>query len=257
SQIDEIKGGATVVITSFAGSTNYVLKAGDKIGQLYGYKILRSVGQVNATTGQPYIDPAQQANYEVASNGYVVNKTSKAPFFTPEQSSFGDPFPKFNVSFINDFTFKSYLSAGVQLDWVYGNHLYNQTKEWMYRDGIHSDYTKPITINGEEGAWSAFYRGIYAQRAANGTKDYFYEDASFLRVRNIYLGFDFARAFKIESVNKLQLVLTGRNLLTWTKYTGMDPEISSGTTNSAWDRGTDHNTLPNFKTYQVSLNIGF
>jgi hypothetical protein len=52
------------------------------------------------------------------------------------------------------------------------------------------------------------------------------------------------------------LVLTGRNLWTKTKYTGLDPEISSGTVNSPWDRGTDHNTMPNFRSYQVSLNIG-
>jgi TonB-dependent starch-binding outer membrane protein SusC len=149
------------------------------------------------------------------------------------------------------------LTAGIQFDWVQGNHLYNQTKEWMYRDGIHADYTIPVTINGETGNWSAFYRGLYAQRQANGTKDYFYEDASFVRLRNVSVGIDFAKVFKIEKLSKLQVVLTGRNLLTWTKYSGLDPEISSGTTNSAWDRGTDHNTLPNFKTYQATLNIGF
>jgi len=37
----------------------------------------------------------------------------------------------------------------------------------------------------------------------------------------------------------------------------MDPEISSGSYNSAWDRGVDHNTVPNVKSYQVGLNLGF
>jgi TonB-dependent starch-binding outer membrane protein SusC len=257
SQIDEVSGDAQVVVRSFAGSTNYVLKAGDKVGQLYGWKILHDVNAINPVTGNPFIAATEQAQYEVASNGYVVNKTSKAPYFTQDQFSFGDPFPKFNISFINDFTFRKFLTAGLQFDWVYGNHLYNQTKEWMYRDGIHSDYTVPLSIKGESGNWSAFYRGIYAQRSANGTKDYFYEDASFVRLRNISIGVDFARIFNIEKMSRLQLVLSGRNLLTWTKYTGLDPEISSGTTNSAWDRGTDHNTLPNFRTYQATLNIGF
>ncbi|WP_306307938.1 TonB-dependent receptor plug domain-containing protein [Chryseotalea sanaruensis] len=256
SQIDEVKGGAEVVVVSSAGSSNYVLKAGDKIGQLYGFKLLRSLDAISPLTGQPYIAPADRPLYEVASNGYVVNIASKQPFFTPERSSFGNPYPKFNMSFINDFTYKNFLTFGIQVDWVQGSHLYNQTKEWMYRDGIHSDYTRPITINGETGAWSAFYRGVYAQRQANGTKDYFYEDASFVRLRNVAIGIDFAKLFDIK-MSRLQLVLTGRNLWTKTDYTGMDPEISSGTTNSAWDRGTDHNTLPNFKTYQATLNIGF
>jgi hypothetical protein len=55
----------------------------------------------------------------------------------------------------------------------------------------------------------------------------------------------------------MQLVLSGRNLLTFTNYGGMDPEISSGASNSAFDRGIDHSTIPNMKSYQVTLNLGF
>jgi hypothetical protein len=127
----------------------------------------------------------------------------------------------------------------------------------MYRDGIHADYSKPFTIDGETGAWTSFYRGVYAAVTRNGTKDYFYEDASFLRLRNISLGVDFAKVTKIKGFRKLQLVLSGRNLFTLTKYTGMDPEIVSGANNSAWDRGTDHSSMPNYRSYQVSLNFGF
>ncbi|UFH54052.1 SusC/RagA family TonB-linked outer membrane protein [Spirosoma sp. KNUC1025] len=256
SKIISIRNNSPVIVTSNAGSTNYVLKAGEKIGQLYGYKTIHSV-DARDPNGNYFIPEASQEQYTVASNGYVVNKTTKQPYFTADKFSFGDPNPKFNMSFINDLTYKNFLTFNVQFDWVNGNHLYNQTKEWMYRDGIHSDYANPFTIDGQTGAWTAFYRGVYAQRTANGTKDYFYEDASFLRLRNISVGLDFARLFKIPAVKRLQLVLSGRNIWTLTKYTGFDPEISSGTSNSAWDRGTDHSTMPNFKSYQASLNIGF
>jgi hypothetical protein len=73
----------------------------------------------------------------------------------------------------------------------------------------------------------------------------------------VSLGVDLSKVFHLEAFRKLQLVLTGRNLLTFTDYTGMDPEVSSGTANSSFDRGTDHNTMPNYKSYQVGLNIGF
>jgi TonB-linked SusC/RagA family outer membrane protein len=256
SEITAVKGGREIVVISSAGSTNYVLKPGEKIGQLYGFK---SLGQLDARKpdGSFEIPESERANYVVASNGYVVDKATKQPYFTQDQYSFGDPNPKFNMSFINDLSYKNFLTFSFQFDWVNGSHLYNQTKEWMYRDGIHSDYEKPFTINGETGAWTAFYRGVYAQRSFNGTKDYFYEDASFLRLRNVAIGLDLARVFKIKAFKKLQLVASGRNVLTFTKYTGMDPEISSGTTNSAFDRGTDHNTMPNFRSYQIGLNIGF
>ena len=255
SEITAVRGGAEVVITSAAGSTGYVLKAGQKIGQLFGFYAIHSLDEL-APDGTPALPEASRSAYEVASNGWVVNKTTKAPYFTPKQYSFGDPNPKFNMSFINDFNIKNIVNINFQLDWIHGAHLYNQTKEWMYRDGIHADYQVPFSIGGQEGAWSAFYRGIYAERSRNGTKNYFYEDASFVRLRNVSVAVDLARAFSIKGVRKLQLVLTGRNLMTFTNYTGMDPEISSGTTNSAWDRGTDHNTIPNQKSYQVGLNIG-
>jgi TonB-dependent starch-binding outer membrane protein SusC len=255
--------GQEVVVTSAAGSSNYVLRPGEKIGQLYGFLILKSVDQIDPNTGQPFIPKAEQSLYEVASNGYVVNKTTKQPKGSATQYSFGDPNPDFNMSFINNFSYKGFLSFSMQWDWVKGSHLYNQTKSWMYRDGISSDYTKPITITNpvsglpETQAYTAFYRGIYQAGANNGTKDYFYEDASFLRLRNVSLAFDFAKFFKIKFANRLQLVVSGRNLLTKTKYTGYDPEVSSGSANSAFDRGVDHNTIPNTKAYTVGINLGF
>ncbi len=256
SVVDAIVGDAEIIKQSAAGSSQYVIKAGEKIGQLYGFLFLNQVDARDAS-GNLYIPSADHGLYEVASNGYVVNKASRQPYASALPYAMGDPNPKFNMSFIQDVTIKDYLTLGVQLDWVYKSYLYNQTKQWMYRDGIHKDYDEKITINGQTEAWSSFYRGAYAVRRANGTKSYFLEDASFLRLRNVSIGFDFAKFFKIKILSKAQLVLSGRNLWTKTKYTGMDPEISSGTSNSAWDRGVDHNTIPNVKTYQIGLNLGF
>ncbi|WP_428662694.1 SusC/RagA family TonB-linked outer membrane protein [Runella sp.] len=256
SKIYSVVGNQEIVVISNAGSTNYVLRAGEKIGQLYGHFMLHDV-KAQKADGSYYIPESEQAQYTLASNGWVVNKATKFPYVTPDKYSFGDPNPKFNMSFINDFTFKNFLTFSFQLDWLQGAHLYNQTKEWMYRDGIHADYAVPLTIDGQTGAWTAFYRGVYAAVTRNGTKNYFYEDASYVRLRNVAIGIDFAKMTKLPVFKRLQLVLSGRNLLTFTKYTGMDPEISSGSVNSAWDRGTDHSTMPNFRSYQATLNFGF
>ncbi|MBX9734073.1 MAG: TonB-dependent receptor [Chitinophagaceae bacterium] len=249
--------GAPVVVTSAAGSSNYVLQAGNKIGQLFGFLMIKDLNAINPSTGLPAIPDAQKSLYTVASNGWVVEKATKRPYSIPGQYSFGDPNPLFNMSFINNLTYKGYATFSMQWDWVNGSHLYNQTKSWMYRDGISSDYTQPINIDGTTQAYTAFYRGVYQVGANNGTKNYFYEDASFWRLRNISVAFDFAKAFKIKGFTRLQLVLSGRNLVTFTKYTGMDPEISSGASNSAFDRAVDHNTIPNTRAYTVGLNFGF
>ncbi len=261
SIIDKVTGGADIIQTSFAGSTSLVIRGGTPIGQVFGYKAMTSL-DYKRQDGTRYIDPANEGNYEIV-NGYVVDKSTYQIQFTDEQYPLGNPNPKFNMSFINNVTYRNLVNLSFQFDWVKGNHLYNQTKEWMYRDGIHSDFARPVTINGETGAytayWSSAYYGLWGSLSGagnNATKDFFWEDASFVRLRNVSVAFNLENALKMKRARKLQLVFTGRNILTWTKYTGYDPEISSGASNSAFDRGVDHSTLPNIKSYQVGLNIG-
>ncbi len=220
------------------------------------------MNQLRADGKTPFIDPSQQSNYSVASSGYVVNNQSKWLFISDETTPLGDPNPKLTSSFINSITYKGFISFGFQFDWISGSHLYNQTDEWMYREGISGDWTKPVTINGQTAPWTAYYASAYygEGNTAHGvgndvTKSFFYHDASFWRLRNVSLGFDFAKFVNAGFLKKLQLVLSGRNLLTFTKYPGMDPEISSGQSNSAFDRGVDHSTIPNLKSYQATLNV--
>lgn len=260
SQIDAISTGQPIIVTSGAGYGNYVLQAGSRIGQLYGLKTFRDVNQTKQD-GTLYIDKANAGKYQVV-NGTLVDTATKGIMFTNENYAYGDPNPKFNMAFINNVTYKGF-TLGFQFDWVYGSHLYNQMKEWMYRDGIHGDYETKLTINGQTGAWANYYTSAYADMwgsingARNSIKDYYFEDASFLRLRSVSLGVDVLRYVKIKYFKKLQFVITGRNLVTFTHYTGMDPETSSGNTNSGFDRGVDYATTPNNKTYQVGLNIGF
>jgi len=262
SKVDAISGGADIVLISSAGSTSLVLTPGAPIGQIYGYKALTSL---NATRkdGTRFISESEESNYEIV-EGRVVDKRTYQIQFSNEQVPLGHPNPKFNMAFINSVTFKNFITFSFQVDWVQGSKLYNQTKEWMYRDGIHSDFTREVTIEGKTAAFTAYHSSPYHNLFGslfgpgnNATKDYFLEDASFVRLRNISVGIDLGRVFRLKRLEKLQLVLTGRNILTFTKYTGYDPEVSSATTaNSAFDRGVDNSTLPNTKSYQIGLNIG-
>lgn len=252
--------GPPIILGSAAGSTQLTLTAGQTLGQIFGYKALTSISEKNAE-GQYFIDPSDAGNYTIV-NGRVVNKTTKAIQFSNEISSLGDPNPKFNTSFINTFNYKQ-LSFGFQFDWIYGAHLYNQTKEWMYRDGISGDYDKAVNIGGTSGAYTAYYRSAYADvfgarnGARDGTKDYFYESSSFLRLRNISVGYDFSKLLSSKVFRRAVVTFTGRNILTFTKYTGFDPEISTAGANSPFDRGVDNSSSPNLKSYQIGLNLGF
>jgi len=254
-----IHGAPNVILNSSAGSTALVLEPGSKIGQIYGSKTFTSLDQ-RKLDGTPYIDKSDYGKYQIV-NGKVVDTSTKGIQFTDDAYSFGDPNPKFNVSFINSISYKNF-TLNFQFDWVYGGHLYNQTKEWMYRDGISGDFDQAVTIGNQTEAWVAYYRSAYADKFGsqngfrNGTKDYFYESSSFLRLRNVSLAVDLATYTGLKALKKVQLVLSGRNIWTSTKYSGFDPEVSSGATNSSYDRGVDHSSLPNIKSYQVGLNVG-
>ena len=271
SMIDAISGGATIPLTSSAGSTNVVLVAGKPIGQIYAYPVVRSLDQ-KRTDGTSYFTDAMKSSgrYVVVTDpvyggNVVVDTATKGAMIGSEQLPLGDPSPKFTMNFINNITYKDFINLNFQFDWINGAHLYNQTKEWMYRDGISDDFDKVVNIPGfTPAAWTAYHGSFYyalwgSTRGVgnNVTKDYFLEDASFVRLRNVSLSVDLAKTNTFKKFRKLQLVFTGRNIMTWTKYTGMDPEISSGSVNSSFDRGIDHSTMPNTKSYQIGLNIGF
>ena len=79
------------------------------------------------------------------------------------------------------------------------------------------------------------------------------EDGSYLRLKNISLGYN----LDVDSINFIDsatLSVTGINLFTWTNYSGYDPEITS----FLWDgliQGTDWNNKPNSKTILIGLNV--
>jgi hypothetical protein len=229
---------------------DYFFLPGENLNLATSNLLLTSVNQKDAN-GAPFIPPSQQNDYTVASNGVVVNSTTRTPATAQTEIFKGDPSPKFNMSFINNVKILRLINLSFQLDWFYKNHLYNDAKRQIYIGGFHPDYMKPITINGATGAWTAFY----LENAGLGT-NFFYEDASFLRLRNVAVRFNLADVMGFSKLRKLNLEFSGRNILTWTNYTGMDPEVNSGEPQSGWQRGIDKGTMPNIKSFQIGLSVG-
>src|ERR1700722_3782763 len=260
SMIDKVEGGQPIPVGPVDGNSLYVyLVPGYRIGQLYGYKTIKSFDQTYQDGKTKYFPNGNDGTFTKV-EGNVVDTATKAIQFTAEKYPLGNTDPKFNASFINEFGYKDFLSVSFQFDWIYGSHIYDETKEWMDRDGIDGAFNKRDTTNGQTGAFTAYRASAYyalwgsMHGASNeAPKDYFLYSASFLRLRNVSAGLDFAKLYKIKYFKRLQLVLSGRNIWTKTKYPGMDPEISSLTPNSAYTRGVDNSSIPKLKSYQVAL----
>lgn len=262
SIVDKVSNGEDFVLNVNSGQT-FVLREGEAVGAHLGYRALASLDETKAD-GSRYIPEANVGEYALV-NGRVVNIASRKVIFRAQQEIIGDPTPDFTLSLRNDFTVARNLTMGIQFDWVQGPDVYNATKQRMYQQNIHAENAVPVNIPGAKDAagaelgpqaYYAYYNSIYN---TNNKNEFFIEDGSFVKLRELSLSYDFApllRKLSPTAVNKFTLNFTGRNLLTWTDYTGFDPEVNASINDSRL-RGYDYNTYPNFRTYTVGLTATF
>lgn len=250
SYIDRISNGKDIALGG-TGAGQFVLKEGASVGAFFGFAPLSDVNQTNSQKVR-YIPENEVQNYEVV-NGHVTNKTTRSVRFTTELQPIGDPNPDFNMTFLNNFSFLKHFTLVTQLDWVYGNDIYNQTRQWLYRDYLSEDFDKAITINGQTKPFVNYYNSLYN---TNNSSTYFVEKGSFLRLRELTLNYNLTRHLNLDFVKNAQLTFSGRNLFTVTNYTGMDPEAAAAL-NNPLRRGLDLFSFPNFKSYMVGLTLGF
>ena len=266
--VTKIADGQEIVNGGFA------IQQGKPLGLFYVQTLLTNVGQVGADGKTPIIPVASQGNYTIASNGYVVNTTTNAAKYTPSNdlSVVGHAYPDFVSSLTNRFTFFKTVTLSFQFDWTHGNSIYNVTKQWLYTPvggsggmGANSrDFDKPITVAGKTGAFVNYYQSLYNLVLPSAP---FIEDGSFIRLRDVSVSYDLTRFVTgSHAIRRLTITASGRNLLTFTKYDGLDPE-NTGAFDAQGDdishsrtgafSGVDFFGTPNLKSYQFSLNVGF
>ena len=167
------------------------------------------------------------------------------PSLTPE--FVGSPWPDFNAALTNEFRFGSRLTADVLLDGAFGQQVWNQTRRIMDRFQAGELYERQL--RGEvTNAYRLAYFGIQSE---------YLEDASYVKLRQASLRYDagstLARAIGADN---LALELTGRNLYTWTEYSGYDPEVNLfGAATAA--RGIDFAVYPVPRTVSVGVRVTY
>ena len=279
SVVAGIASGEDVVIVQ--NGMPFILSRGQSVGAHYGYRAVRSLDEVNPLTGARYVAAADEYRYGFV-DGRVVNVATQQVLWRSKQEVIGDATPDFTLGFRNDLTLFGRLNLGVQLDWVQGPDLYNATRQSMYQVGLHEDNDDPVLIRGAvpgpdgttllpvvtdaadaalvgkavDGpmAWASYYNSLYKTRDKN---EAFVEDGSFLKLRELSVGYDVTpllRRLRPGLVDRVTLTFAGRNLLTFSTYSGFDPEVNQGGT-SAVVRGYDYYTYPNFRTYTFGATI--
>jgi TonB-linked SusC/RagA family outer membrane protein len=175
----------------------------------------------------------------------------------------GNTTPDFNLTWSNTFRMGS-LSLYTLIDGEIGADVYNQTRQWAYRDrrsGNQDQAGKPDGLKKP----IVYYQRLYN---TNASSSWFVEDGSFVKLREASLRYTLDqslvdRAFGTLGVDGLAVNLIGRNLLTFTDYDGYDPETGVVTNQIEQAGGSsaigrvDNFGFPNFRTLSASLEIIF
>jgi hypothetical protein len=235
--------------------------------------LLKSVNQLGADGKTPIIPVANQGNYTVASTGFVVNTKTNAAVYTPanDLSVVGHAYPDFTSSLINRVTLYKKFTISFQFDWTHGNSIYNITKQWLYtpvggsggQGANSSDFDKAITVGTNRGAFVNYYQSLYNLVLPSSP---FIENGSFIRLKDLSLTYDLSRYVAAShAINRLTVTASARNLLTFTKYSGLDPEntgaFDAQGNNLSGNRlgafaGVDYFGTPNLRSYMFTLNVG-
>jgi len=172
----------------------------------------------------------------------IVGRVPKADGTCCDIAKVGDTEPDFRMGFANTLKYGDFTLSTL-LDWQQGGDVINLTR-FLYDASKNTvDYEKNGARRQQEWQSNA---GVYI------------EDASFLKVREVTLSYNLPATFvsRIPTVKTARLNISGRNLYAFTRYSGLDPEVSNFG-NQAIARNIDVAPFPPSRSFWTSIDVGF
>lgn len=242
NEVDDIGGGRAGVALRGGGGIQSAID-GQGLGVFFGTFYARnSDGSLLLDAdGLPQIERGNDITGEVGRNELGQ------PVGDPLRKILGDPNPEYSASFINEFRYKK-LSLRLQFDALGGFDVYNWNK--ITGNNVGNGPMAERELRGElPRGWVAAVGGFRGPRI----QEEHVEDGSFIKLRELLLGYDFGKFGFADNVN---LSFIGRNILSIDDYTGFDPETNSaGQSNRV--RGDDFGNVPIPSSYQLRLTLSF
>jgi TonB-dependent starch-binding outer membrane protein SusC len=229
---------------SWVSGTTYASAKG-KVTRLPVPGFIPASGSFGSRFGNAFIAQGQLTTVLQAINGCTkLNAAGTAcPSANRVLTFVGNSAPDYEMGFSNDFTFGSFRLSSL-VDWRKGGLGVNLTNDYFW--GSH--LAKDTTLANEKLA-----------EFAKGT-DVFLENTGFVKLRELTLGYDLPAGMASRLFNGhaqgARLELSGRNLATWTKYTGLDPEVSNFG-NQPLGRFQDVTPYPPSRQFYLSINTTF
>ena len=173
----------------------------------------------------------------------------------------GNAQPDYYLGVINNFQYKQW-SLNVIVNATIGGQVYNSFKQNLTNNSSSNGPALPEAIYGAwvSQGWAGATYPYFPDKDTRGSQrasgnSFFLEDASFIRLSSARLNYRFKQSLtKKAFLNNASIYLYGINLLTWTDYTGYDPEFSSS---NALQPGDDNGKYPKRREIGAGINIQF
>ena len=211
---------------------------GEPIGLIYNYEY----DGVFQNEEQLLAGPVQK-NDRVGYTRYV-DQNGDGTINRDDQVIIGNTNPDFIYGLTNNFSYKGF-NLSIFFQGMYGHDVLNLTAQDLSNMDPNSNQLAEVAQRRwtPENTNTDVPRAAFANRNnANTVSSRYVEDGSFLRLRNVRLGYN----IKLERLNSLELYVSGQNLFTVTNYTGVNPELSR-----------EQFTFPLAKIYMVGLGLSF
>jgi hypothetical protein len=176
-----------------------------------------------------------------------------------DRTTIGSPWPDYEGGLTNTLSFQG-LDLSVFTQFSQGNQIFNANRYYTDDFGSYDDNhtTRALRRWTPENPNTDEPRAVYGDPNRNTrTSDRFVEDGSYLRIKNVVLGYTLpTRASSRFGLQNTRIYVQGQNLFTSTNYSGFDPEVNYAGAVSV-TRGTDFYTFPQARTVTVGFNVGF
>ncbi|MET3115259.1 TonB-linked SusC/RagA family outer membrane protein [Pedobacter sp. CG_S7] len=249
--------GSYIVTNGLAPS---ILRVGQPIGSFYGYTfdgIWQTQEQIDAA-GRTGVKPGDAIIKDMDGNK-VINAS--------DRDIIGQAAPKFIYSVNNTFTYKNFDLA-VFMQGVQGNKILNITKYSHNGGTTNNQYAEMRNAWSGPGTNNTTPRAFSTTERSVGVVSSYLEDGSYLRLQTVSLAYNFPTSEANKVFKSATVYVTGQNLLTFTNYTGYNPEINSfdnrnsnsssqNTGSQNLNLGADINSYPPSRTFLLGVKFGF
>ena len=145
---------------------------------------------------------------------------------------------------------------------VTGSGAFGMQVMQCYRTALLANQYNSYTVDAfdrwhGEGTSNKYPRLTVGQIADQWVSTRYMQDADYFKIQNITLGYNFNNIWKSSPFSQLRLYVQAQNLYTFTKYTGVDPEVGSSGGKDSWARGIDVGLYPSARTFVVGASIKF